>query len=84
MKIKLHNSLCKIENEKCFLFDQKVSMFILDNKLRIRFHVNDFAFFLFFDLYYKQLKPCSGFGESKKQKPKWWKDFGWKWKEMSK
>ncbi len=83
MKIKLHNSLNKIDKGIgfWFLFDEKMLLSFHDNYLKLFYRIDDYYFFLRFNPKSKELEEFYGFGRNDKNPdPDWWKDF--KWKEM--
>ncbi len=84
MKIKLHNSLGKINKEYdiWFLFDEKMIFYLSGDFLRFRYQIDDWDFFLVFSSNTKEFEEWIGFGKNTKQKLNWCKDFGWNWEEM--
>ncbi len=83
MKIKLHNSLSKVHKKNCFLFDNKISIYVCQNKVRIRYHKNDELFLAYLSLNDNELKTDFGFGINTYRKDAWWKMYLWNWQEMS-
>ncbi len=84
MKIKLHNSLCKIDNEHIrFIFDDKMFIPLRSGFLILRYRITDFSPFLYFYPRTKEFEKSNGFGLNKRlSDPNWWKKSSTEWKEM--
>lgn len=81
MKIKLHNSLGKINNPDYFLFDDKIFIYMnLKYKmLFINHNIEDSAFFLRFYIKTKNFDKAIGFGNvtNNSRLTRWWKKIKW-------
>ncbi len=86
MKIKLHNSLGKIDikNSWC-IFDDKILIDFSFTKISLNYTINDSFCFLKFDFRKKEFKYDEGFGSGKQHPfPCWWKNPCWgsEWKDI--
>ncbi len=84
MKIKLHNSMSKIDKGIGFrfLFDEKVLLSFRNNYLILCYRMDDRHYFLRFDPDTKEFGEVSGFGRNDRySNPDWWEKV--KWEEMS-
>lgn len=84
MKIKLHNSLAKINKKNSlFLFDEKLFVRISSTySLWIPYDMFDRSYFLYFYPETKKIEEGFGFGKNDKESdPYWWKK--WEWEEVN-
>ncbi len=85
MRIRLHNSMGKMEEElnSCCLFDEKIFVRVYSGLVYLNYRIADYNFFLAFYSETNVFVECYGFGKNEKHpNPYWWKDPKWKWKEM--
>ncbi len=82
MKIKLHNSLAKVDNSLNFLFDDKVTLYLYEDKTSFTYQIDDYCAFLRFSSETKEFVELVGFGLNKKDDPLWFKGPLWDWTEI--
>ncbi len=86
MRIRLHNSLGKFDNEfldPAFLFDDKIFIYKSENCLFLKHCIDDSFYYLSFSTDTNEFKEGYGFGEcTKTDDTVFFKDPEWHWKEM--
>ncbi len=72
------------EYDSWFLFDEKIILNFSGNDLCLYYQIDDCYCFLSFSPETKEFVERHGFGRNyKNANPKWWKDPGLVWKEIS-
>ncbi len=87
MRIKLHNSMGKINRDYNlrFLVNESLYIRLSCRSLLLFYRINDDYPFLRFSPETKEFKKDVGFGKDHRNpNSKWWKTYSWKWKEIGK
>ncbi len=86
MKIKLHNSLGKVNensNRYHFLFNEKIFVSLSEQHFLLTYRIDDKYCFLVFFFKTKEFEEWFGFGSNRKNfLPKWFKGPVWNWTEI--
>ncbi len=85
MKIKLHNSMEKMDHSsrRVYLFDEKIKIIVFTDGIGLTYQIDDFHYFLNFYPDTKKLEEGIGFGKDHRNpNSEWWKDSCYQWKEI--
>ncbi len=75
--------MAKVNNSLNFLFDDKVTLYLYENKTSFTYQIDDRFCFLSFSPETKEFVERHGFGYNEKDDPLWFKDTKrFKWEEM--